>query len=520
MDANVPMTPNLPAQRTGKFGAFTRLLTMVAGVDDDTLRECPPQDVSSIKAVSALLLCTFLYSAVIFSTIAHRLFSAPGQIDFGLIAASTAIGLFIILIDSYVFLRCSWFESGVAELARGGLDISGGSAARIKGAVFLSVRVGLSVCLALLTGTFFSLIVFDKDIGARIESTYQRANAVLVRDATALVDADIKRATDAASAESTQIASLSAQIAALRQNEIDTATSNPELQPAQQEISQFVTQKAKADDELQAAEKFASDELAGIKTSAGNSGIPGVGPRRRAALENIEHAKTRAQQATDALNAARGRLDTLREKFVSANETVKQRAQSQLPAFESKLADKNARLSSLKDQLADLTKGRNDAIRKAVESAPNYVPHNAGFLAQITALEQIADEDGKIASVIILFDLVSVGFELAAVLAKVMAYCPTTYAAIVARDFYLRLVRIVDEMMVEINAGPKPKAVPLENPSVAKPANDNQKPANDNHKKDGPIIDVTPTASSDKPPQPPQPPRRRRGRPRKNNLLN
>jgi hypothetical protein len=261
------------------------------------------------------------------------------------------------------------------------------------------------------------------------------------------------------------------------------------------------------------AQAFEASELGGIKQSADNSGHAGDGPRHKAALQEVENARGHAQQVAEALNAARGRLDGLRKAFSSANEAVKQRAQNRLPAYESDLASDNAKLADLKGRLADLTNGRNDAIRKAVESSPNYVPHNTGFLAQIIALEQIANEDGKVASVILLFDLVSVGFELAAVLAKVMAYCPTTYAAIVARDVYMRAVRIVDEMMAELNGGPKAEAeaVPLENPPFGFPANDNNKSG-----KVGPIIDMAPSASSERPqPQPPQPPKRRRGRPRK-----
>jgi Domain of unknown function (DUF4407) len=510
------MPPNSSAPKRGRFDPFTKLLTMIAGIDDETLRQCPPQDLSSVKAVSVLLLGTFVYSAAVFSTISHRLFAEPGHLDLRLIATSVAIAMFIIAIDSYVFLRCSWFESGVTELARGGLDISGGSNARIKGSVFLSVRVGLSVCLAMLTGTFFSLIVFDKDIHARIENTYQVANAAIVREATTLVDAEIKRTTDAVSAETGQIAALSAQITSLRQNEIDSAPSNPDLQPAQREIDQLITQKADADAAVLKAQSFEASELGGIKQSADNSGHAGNGPRHKAALQEVENARSHAQQVTEALNAARGRLDALRKTFSSANEAVKQRAQNRLPAYESNLAGENVKLASSKDQLTDLTNSRNDAIRKAVESSPNYVPHNTGFLAQIIALEQIANEDGKVASVILLFDLVSVGFELAAVLAKLMGYCPTTYAAIVARDVYMRAVRIVDEMMAELNGGSKAEAVPLENPPFGFAANDNHKSA-----KVGPIIDMPPSAGSDDPrPSPPQPPKRRRGRPRKIHLLN
>jgi hypothetical protein len=53
----------------------------------------------------------------------------------------------------------------------------------------------------------------------------------------------------------------------------------------------------------------------------------------------------------------------------------------------------------------------------------------------------------------LLIDLTSFGFELAAVLAKVTSYVPTTYAALLARDAYMQVVHIVDEMMVQLNHG-------------------------------------------------------------------
>jgi hypothetical protein len=74
---DMPDTP-----QRGSFDPFTKLPTMIAGADDETLRQCPPQDVSNVKAVSGLLLCTFIYSAAVFSVISHRLFAEPegGQI--------------------------------------------------------------------------------------------------------------------------------------------------------------------------------------------------------------------------------------------------------------------------------------------------------------------------------------------------------------------------------------------------------------------------------------------------------
>src|ERR1700691_5414455 len=108
----MPTTSDASAPTRGRFDPFTKLLTMIAGIDDETLRQCPAQDLSSVKAVSVLLLCTFFYSAAVFSAISHRLFAEPGHLDLRLIATSVTIAMFIIAIDSYVFLRCSWFESG------------------------------------------------------------------------------------------------------------------------------------------------------------------------------------------------------------------------------------------------------------------------------------------------------------------------------------------------------------------------------------------------------------------------
>jgi hypothetical protein len=204
---------------------------------------------------------------------------------------------------------------------------------------------------------------------------------------------------------------------------------------------------------VQEAEQFASNELAGIRAAAGNSGIPGDGPRRKAAMEAVANAKDHDQQITAALEAARNRLSVLRQRSVSTGQTAQQQSHEQLPLFESRLAAEDAKLASMKDQLTMLTGQRDAAIRKDVEAAPDYVPPNNGLLAQASALDQIAHENPRIAVIIILVDLTSFGFELAAVLAKVTSFVPTTFAALLARAAYLRVVNLVDEMITELNHG-------------------------------------------------------------------
>lgn len=126
------------------------------------------------------------------------------------------------------------------------------------------------------------------------------------------------------------------------------------------------------------------------------------------------------------------------------------RRHDQRVAFEQTFDAENAELSRLKDELAKLTRGGEQAIGRAIENAPDHVAADNGFLAGISELERIAERDTKIALIILLIDIISFGFELAAVLAKVTSYVPTTYAALLARDAYLRSARIVDEMMTQL----------------------------------------------------------------------
>jgi hypothetical protein len=354
-----------------------------------------------------------------------------------------------------------------------------------------------------------SLIVFASDITARTESNYLQANAHLIADATALVDGGIQRATEAVTTESARVAALAGQVGALRQDQVDPSANDPQIQQAQQELTQLLARQAKADDEVQAAETFASSELGGIK-GPGNSGIAGDGPRHKAAQEEVANAKRHAQEIAIALDAARARIDALRKQFTSANDATRQRSDDQLPGFETALAAENAKLSTMKDELANLTQGRDDAIRKAVENAPDHVGRDDGLLAQLMALEHIAQSDPKIAAVIVLIDVTSFGFELAAVLAKVTSFVPTTYAALLARDAYMRVVRIVDDMAVELNGGAGKGGAEAEILPRGAPVNDNRQGV-------GPVFAPAPFGSPD---NPPQPPKRPRGRPRKSSSLN
>jgi len=499
------MNMHVPTIR--KAGPFTRFMLRFVGVDEETLATCPAHDWESIRALATIMACTMIYQTALFSLIAHICFAAPGQFRPELVLAAFFAAAFIQQIDSYMFFRAGFHSEGIKELKRGGIDISGGPFARIGAGFSLLVRLMLSIGLAQITAVCLGLALFSADIHERIQDKSLQANAPLIRSATSLVDGDIKRATDAVTAETARQAALVRQVATLQQEQIDPAASNVEVQEAQQELTQTRAAKAKADDDLKAAEDFSASELGGLKHSADNSGHAGDGPRHAAALEQVKYAKAHAADAAKAANSARNRLDALRSHLASTDETTKQEAHDRLPAFEAALAAQNTRLLSLKRELASLIKGRDDAIRTAIEHAPDHVNVSTGLLAQAAAIDQITRENPKIAALVLLSGLVSFGFELASVLAKIMSYVPTTYSALLARNAYMAVVRIVDNMIAELNWGPVTEGE-IAGASSFNAANENQFDAS-----------APPgTNPFERPDDPPQPPKRGRGRPRKNRL--
>ncbi|MGD1035919.1 MAG: DUF4407 domain-containing protein [Roseiarcus sp.] len=496
-------------QLAPKAGPFAGLLLKLVGAPEETLRRCPKQDSGYALMLAALMVAAGGYQTAIFSMVGSVVFT-PGQLRIETVAVALALAMFVVAIDSVLFMRSGWFIAGESQIRRGGLDISGGRATQARGALSLAIRLALSMSLAAITGVAFSALIFRADIVAQEKQLYLERNSHVLADASSLVDAEIKRATESVATENEQVAALAKQVSVVRKNVIDPGSGDPQIQQSQDELKQLLAEKAKADDEVQAAESFASHELGGIK-GPGNSGIAGDGPRHKAAQEEVANAKRHAQEVASALDAARARLDALRKQLASANDATKERSDNQLPGFESALTAESAKLSDLKEQLADLTKGRDDAIRNAVENAPDYVGLDNGFLAQITALEHLAQQDSKIAWFILLIEVTSAGFELAAVLAKTLSYVPTTLAAVLASEAYMSDVRIVDGMTAELNGGSKQR-----NTAEAEVA-PGHAPVNDNSVGLDPMFVPAPFGGPD---DPPPPPKRRRGRPRKSPVVN
>ena len=431
-----------------KPGLGTRILIGLAGGDEETLRECPASDWGNVRAIGVLMILVWCYQAGLLSIVAHQVLAPDGAFHPALVAGSAFIASLLLVIDSYCFLRASFHADGVRELARAGLDISGGWGVKLAAGLFLTLRILLSLGFAQLTGIFVSLYIFHADIAHEVDRRFQQNNAALISAATHRVDAQIQRTTEAEKAAAMRVDALENQLTTMRQGVIDPAAADSGVAEAQAEVRDLQAQRDRREAALRAAQIFASNELAGIKAAPGNSGVPGNGPVRAAAEERVQTATVERDDTVRELADARTRLEKLRQQARGADRG--QLAKAAIPQVERDLGAARQDLAGLRKQLADRIKGRDEAVRHEIENSPEQVGRGTGMLAQLVALRRIA-QDPEILAVILLIDLTSFGLELAAVLAKVTTFIPTTYALLLARNAYLRAVETADEIAATAN---------------------------------------------------------------------
>lgn len=203
------LAPAVPADEPG---FITRGLIFVAGVDLKTLRECPAHDWDNARAIGLLMVFVWVYQTALIAIVAHRLLAADGQLHLALAAMSMLISTMLLLIDSYGFCRAGFHADGIRELARAGLDISGGFAVKFAARLFLAFRILQALVFAQLTAIFMSLILYHGDVMAHLEHRYQQQNAALIAAATRRVDGDIQQARDAVSGAQQRVDALQKQI--------------------------------------------------------------------------------------------------------------------------------------------------------------------------------------------------------------------------------------------------------------------------------------------------------------------
>ena len=102
----------------------------------------------------------------------------------------------------------------------------------------------------------------------------------------------------------------------------------------------------------------------------------------------------------------------------------------------------SSHLEAMRNELNQTVARRDVDVRAAVESAPEHIRRNKGLLTQLEALERIAAQSPEIEAVILLIDITAMALEGCFVIATSVAYIPTTYSALLARDHILKLIRM------------------------------------------------------------------------------
>jgi len=318
--------------------------------------------------------------------------------------------------------------------------------------------------------------------------------------------------------QETHVDALRKQVIGLRDGAVNPA-SDPSVEAEQQKVAQLLTAKQQRDAELATTQTRASDELAGIK-SDDSSGVPGRGPRRIAAEERVKQAQVAADNADKALADEQGRLDELRGRLAATSGDRSHQAQMQLPRLEQDLTAESSHLEAMRGELNQTIAHRDADVRSAVENAPEHIRRNKGLLTQLEALGRIAAQSPEIEAVILLIDITAMALEGCFVIATSVAYIPTTYSALLARDHIVRLMRIVEEVTQGLGSPGDGTMLPTEitlngKPIVLEVANDNVlsgRPIRDT----GSFGNQTDEFSQDD--TPPDPPRRGRGRPPKSSI--
>jgi hypothetical protein len=438
------------AAQRHQFGRVTLFLFKIVGVDKDVMKLCPTRDADNAKTVGWLMLAVWLCQTALFSVMAHLLLARDGEIRPQLIVAGMLVATLVLLIDSYMIMRPSWFVHGLEELKRGGLIVPGSTWARVKTFIFLTVRLALSFVFALLTAILLGVLVFAKDIGAEIDRAYLQQNTELFAAAAARVDEDLRKNSEARVEVGNTIARAEEEEARLREAAVNPGVENPELKPLLERVARLEQVKINADRELVRARNFTNNERVGLPGEPGNSNEVGEGPRWKAGLERIAIAEGHAQKAAEALAAAQERLRQLQDSIAAETRARVKTVETRLAEVARGKQAEQARLAGLEEAYRRLTEDRERIIWESVQRDPAFVPKDEGLLARMRVLKKLSD-DPTIFTVIILFELAFFGIELAAVLCKITTFVPAMYSVMLAKEDYLRAITAAHDLAQEIS---------------------------------------------------------------------
>lgn len=398
-----------------------RLCCFLTGVDPKLLLQGPPRDRAAVVTIGLIMLGVFAWQATAFTFTGHMFLAAPGELRPELIAVAILFAGLIMLMDGYMVIKSSWWVLGIEQLKRGGLELPGYQAAKIKNAVLNVVRIALALIPAEFITLGVALFIFQAELVQILNADAVQRNAPLYQHIASQDDADTTQQTDRLKALRTALEQSTANAEALRADALRVPADDPELTA--------LTGRVPA---LEAAVLEAERRVAALPPATSRAeATRRIIAQRLLGARRADLAKVQADQA-----AMRLRADTARQGHGST-------VAGGLEGANRAIADYQTRITALSAEVVERAASRADRIRAAVERDATYVPPERGILARLQVLAKLGEDKWNF-TFLLLLHAFFLGIELAAVLTKVLSSVPSSYAVRLAGEEYATEYETVD----------------------------------------------------------------------------
>jgi hypothetical protein len=375
--------PRMPAWDVGPApGRLRHFLFDLAGVDVTLARTCPADEQHQIARVGAALLAglgvqvgmAFAAASVVFGTSAACL---AGSLLTTLMICS------VLFTFDRLFVAADWITHGVGYVRQYGIPCAGGRGwQRWAG---IGLRWAMSGFLAWVLAGFLSLQLFGHDIADQLQRQYRTANAAPIATATARYDAltaDLGTRIARADAALAALAGERAQV--VRREDAAAAAGQEAAMVAQ--LHDLATREAAAETQEAAYRRATAAELAGARLAAGNSGVPGAGPKHQM-YETLAAQQARiAERLRASIATAKHDLAALRSDRAATAQQRERTTQAWLATIDTEAHSGGAKRAALAQQLQQMADARPAWINAQVQSDPRHVPAERGLIAKIQAL--------------------------------------------------------------------------------------------------------------------------------------
>ena len=422
------------------------VLQAIAGIDGEAMAASPRSDRMWGTQLAFSLVLSFL---VIAST---AYFSISYFVPYPWMAAAIAliVALVVFFFDRALF-QSDWFDMGlIHELRRA--DLRGHGWATAARVLKVSLRLAISVIIALTLSTLVEVAFFGPTIRAQIEQDNRDANArfqqVLSERDAALTsnESDLDRQIKAIRVRIAPLALIDGPGGEVRAPALLAGASERTSASIDRLQGELETLKGEAEG-LQ-TDIFAEENGASI--SAKHTGLPGCGPGSRCSVYKFELTQNFSRQIDLETQLATARSDLAEtQKQIAVFRAASTLTSDQVAGLRSE-AD---RLQAELDRAMQSHAGDMDGLRQRLVEAGVFVPLRDDPIVRRSALDVLKADPkigGTVSSLSLQIQLLIAFLELAPVVAKIFFSPPSAYAARLRQQVVSAQVRAREEIRAEV----------------------------------------------------------------------